>query len=122
MKQTTFAAVTEELIKAEKALANGEQPVTAKQLEDLYMSMCSNLDYMYRMISSMEGKMWESEARMHENLWKHLEGHLPPIKSSEQMERAIDALGLGEEFQVAKKTIYASNGKPSKLVYEIELK
>ncbi len=37
------------------------------------------------------------------------QGHLPPIKSREHMDRAIKKLGLDEEYQAApKKVVYAN--------------
>jgi hypothetical protein len=38
--------------------------------------------------------------------YKHLKGHLPAIKDSALMQKAIDALGLGESYNVVKPTIY----------------
>ena len=38
--------------------------------------------------------------------YQHLEGHLPPIKDVAKLQNAIDILGLGDSFEVAKKTIY----------------
>lgn len=44
-----------------------------------------------------------------DELWKHSsDGHLPPIKSAAQMTQAISALGLNDEFDVQKRTIYAN--------------
>jgi len=37
----------------------------------------------------------------------HKKGHLPPVKSNEQMKRAVAALGLEDEYDVPKSTISA---------------
>ena len=37
---------------------------------------------------------------------QHLKGHIPPLKSKEQLERAIKALGLDKEYTVEKRTVY----------------
>lgn len=38
--------------------------------------------------------------------YEHMEGHLPAIKDAGKLQAAIDTLGLGDSFSVAKKTIY----------------
>lgn len=49
---------------------------------------------------------------MYKILFSHMEsGHLPAVKSAEQMARAINKLGLGDEYEVQKKMIYASTGR-----------
>lgn len=51
-------------------------------------------------------------------------GHLPAIKSTEQMTRAIDSLGLSEEYSVEKRVLYATKnnfrGKKSLLIKNIK--
>lgn len=38
------------------------------------------------------------------------EGHLPKVNGAEQMQKAVSALGLDGEYEVQKKTIWASKG------------
>lgn len=52
----------------------------------------------------------------------HSKGHLPPINSAEQMKRALDALGLSEEYEVAQKVIYSKEGKIEKFIFEVKNK
>ena len=60
-----------------------------------------------------------------DRLWKayyeHTDKHLPNPATPSQMQTAINALGMGEDYQVQKKTIYASaEGKDGKK-YSLEL-
>jgi hypothetical protein len=41
---------------------------------------------------------------------RHGQGHLPPIKSAEQMKEILKTLGLDHDYVVQPQTIYASNG------------
>lgn len=60
-----------------------------------------DLQYAFRSLNYQLEYLWESLSR-------HMQGHLPPIKSTEQLERALKALGLDKEYEVEKRTIYAS--------------
>ncbi len=42
---------------------------------------------------------------------EHSKGHLPAIKSSSQMEGALEALGLAGEYQVQKPSIWVNASK-----------
>ena len=61
----------------------------------------SRISEMYSYISSVESALYD-----HKN-----NGHLPKINSAEQMQVAVTKLGLDGEYNVEKKTIYASNTK-----------
>lgn len=59
------------------------------------------LNYLYRYISNVE-----------DTIYRHMgDGHLPKVKSTEQLKRAIDVLGLSEEYKVEPITIWAANGQ-----------
>ena len=66
---------------------------------------------MYREFDRRMEYVWARMDRMEQRIWKHeSEGHIPPIKSAEQLQRALAALGLDSEYDVQKRTIYASYG------------
>lgn len=50
---------------------------------------------------------------------KHGQGHLPPIKSAEQMKSILKTLGLDHDYVVQPQTIYASDGKVKELVIKL---
>lgn len=73
--------------------------------------MCQNLYYAFqyameeiqylgRYVDSVERELYAHESN----------GHLPAVKSTEQMARAVDALGLNKEYDVQKRTLYAKRG------------
>lgn len=37
---------------------------------------------------------------------QHMEGHLPPIKDAGKLQAAINTLGMGDSFEVAKTKVY----------------
>jgi len=51
-------------------------------------------------------------------LYEHKEGHLPNPQTPSQMQTAIETLGMGEDYEVKKRTIYASyEGKSLEATY-----
>jgi len=75
--------------------ANAEY--TAEAMEKVYSYFQSEFNYMWRRIDAIS-----------EELWKHKDNHLPCPKTPSQMQKAIDALGMGDDYEVEKKKIYAS--------------
>ena len=46
-----------------------------------------------------------------DEMYKHTQGHLPPAKSSSQMQKMLEKLGLDDDYQaMPKQTVYASDG------------
>lgn len=62
-----------------------------------------DLNYCVRSISNQLQYLWQA-------FQDHMKGHLPAVKSTEQLQRAIDVLGLGDEYDVQKQTVYARRG------------
>lgn len=85
-----------------------------EELED----KCENLLYGLRYALEEIQYLTRLVAYCEEELYKHeSNGHLPSVKSAEQMKRAVSALGLDDEYDVQKRTIYAStNGSVAKMV------
>lgn len=130
--QTSFASTKNELknitnsfaeMKIEIECENEEEDSVSKEdLEDVTEMLFSNLDYIYSLIGNLSERIWKTEDKCYEIYYKHLQGHLPPILSVEQLQKAIDTLGIGGDYEVQKKTIYASDGSVEKLVLEIPIK
>lgn len=103
---------------AAKAEIEMEDPETeAPEETDDEEEMCS-MDCMEDTVeeafsAAMDYMRYQSEYLMSEinYLWqqfaRHQEGHLPAVKSAEQMSRVVDKLGLDKEYEVLKKVIYA---------------
>lgn len=54
------------------------------------------------------GYLERSIGNLQERLYDHTSnGHLPPIKSAGQLEKAIKVLGIGDDYQVVKPVIWA---------------
>ena len=71
--------------------------------------LVDDLSYQFRWVN-------QDIQNLYNMFYQHLQGHLPPLNGADQMQKAIDALGLSGDYDVQKKTIYASNGKPEKWV------
>ncbi len=129
-----------------KTLTEPKTPINAAEIKKSFASMCDeaqscmaetathddlnclaeslyySIERMYSMIHEVYDRMYEAESNTWRMFDNHLKGHLPPINSVEQMQRAIEGLGLSKEIDVQKRVIYASNGKQDKLVLEISKK
>ena len=83
--------------------------------EDAYCALCDSLQYIqYRFDSlySMYDSLWT-------RLYEHTQNHLPAPKGAEQLQKAIDSLGWGGEYEVQKTVLYAKDG--SKTGAELKL-
>lgn len=106
----------DDLTKKFAELAKGAKAFTEKYKEGISKADCgdtcppevmcilSDLGYAFRSLSAQID--W-----LNERLSTHMQGHLPPINSTEQMSRAVEALGLDSEYDVQKRTIYAGRGR-----------
>jgi hypothetical protein len=90
-------------IKVEQIVAQmstaSEVPEVAKvndMLRAFAQQIMSNFDYYDRQMQYI-----------YKMIDEHSQGHLPKINSSVQMKKAIGNLGLGDEYDVAKKVVYA---------------
>ena len=79
-----------------------------------YSYMLNDLSYQFQYLQ-------QSISDLYATLYKHMDPstHLPSVSGADQMQKAVDALGLGGSYDVQKRVIYASNGKPSKFVLEL---
>ena len=95
-KRQEIRASMEQLMQKIKAdMAHPDAPKYAyhSDMMNMYDYMMQEVDYLYKVLGS------------------HFQGHLPPIKSTEQMSRAIEALGLDKEYEVEPRVIYAKDAR-----------
>lgn len=45
--------------------------------------------------------------------------HLPPCPGTSQMAKAVKALGWDEDYDVAKKVVFANNGRASNVIFNL---
>lgn len=80
------------------------EPCHCCDAEYYYSDLCRSLEYIKEEIYFLR-----------EKLYQHIEkGHIPPVKSGEQLDRIIKLLGLDSDYEVKKEKIYASDGTPIK--------
>ena len=117
--QADFSKTVEPLKKLceTKADDSVQVTITVEQLDSVVRSMYSSINY----IDSRISNIWQSLWQFQDN---HLKGHIPAITSPKEMKIALDAIGQGENYEVAKKTIYASqkNGGTEFLIDLVENK
>jgi hypothetical protein len=86
--------------------------VTPEMLGNAMSSLYSSLDYVNQRVDRVFNALWQFRD-------EHTNGHLPSVKGAEQMQRAVDALGLDKEYDVQKRTVYASLNESGKVVYTV---
>jgi len=70
------------------------------------------IDYIYSMMQNMYSYLSYIESSLYKYEMEHSVGHLPPIEGASAMSKALKTLGLDGDYQVEKRTIYASlNGE-----------
>ena len=95
----TFAS---ELAKLKKVIASDSVTSDSNsQLRD-----CMNA--IYSVADNLHNRMDRMSASMYAYQDSHSTGHLPPIVGAGKMNKALASLGLDEDFEASKKTIYAS--------------
>lgn len=96
----------------------------------MYASINHLRQTMYNLHDSHAKRINDNHNNIHDRMDKHMEGHIPAIKSVEQMNGAIKALGLDKEYEAPKRQVvnmagssyaYASTIKASKKGLSVEI-
>jgi hypothetical protein len=72
-------------------------------------------DMVYRVAENIHARI----DRLGDEMWRHMsDGHLPPIKGAGKMEKALDTLGMSDDYAVYKPMISATvkDGARGKIV------
>lgn len=65
--------------------------------------------YFYNEMQYQLNWVWSEIDWLANRLYKHeTNGHLPPINGAEKMQKALDALGIGGDYEIQKPIVYAS--------------
>jgi hypothetical protein len=113
-----YEADVEALKEIQTKLKPSKQLAIACGLSDDGMDDDDDSDYLtqddYAYINQRINALWDSLARYQQwtaqRMNQHEQGHLPPIKGPAAMTKALKTLGLDGDYDVAKQTIYASDG------------
>lgn len=83
------------------------------EVKDDGMEECkAKIEYLSYMVESLSSYV----KYLNEAFYQHQKGHIPPIKSVAQMEKALKNLGLESEYSVEKPSIYVSASRTGKVV------
>lgn len=105
-----------------KSIADYGEKENGPSYEDLY----KEADALWRQIADMRASMDDALYKMRREIYdmfsQHIDGHLPPVMGPEKMQKAIEALGIGGDYQVQKRYVYASTGKVEEEIVELRKK
>lgn len=68
----------------------------------------ANIKYALSSLGSYLKYLEEAQYRMSESMYKHNDGHMPKL-SAGAMKKLLKVCGMDEDYEVAKKVIYASD-------------
>jgi hypothetical protein len=73
-----------------------------------YEDLSNVVNYVMREMQYQVNWLSAEISYLFEAMYKHSQGHLPPISGAEKMKKAIEVLGIGGDYDVQKPIIYAS--------------
>jgi hypothetical protein len=88
---------------------------------DNFKYLCSTCDNLYNMIYNLRDAIYQGDGKIWDAMDKHRVGHIPAINSSEKMQNALDALGIGEDFEVIRPTIWIQASKNGNKTFNVDL-
>jgi hypothetical protein len=99
MKDQKLQELSESIAKLKESIGASISAMPDSQNKELYDSMYRMCDGIYSYID-----------RVASNLYNHTDpaSHIPPIKGAGQMNKALKALGMSEDYEVKPKVIYSS--------------
>jgi hypothetical protein len=79
------------------------------EADDVMEMLCEFSNYFYNEMQYQMNWVWAELDYIENAFYKHVsQGHLPPINGAEKMQKALDALGIGSDYEVQKPIIYAA--------------
>lgn len=96
--EVSFASLLNDMkkVKADEMSEMGEK-------EDSCESRANELfDYAMRICANLSDRITYLGDAFYQYTYQHNKGHIPPIKSASTMEKALKALGMGEDYEVSK--------------------
>lgn len=92
--------------------------VTENKDQEVYYKC---LDACYLMVSNLREYVYRIEGDFYRTMEEHRNGHLPKIQGAEKMENALEILGLNQDYEVMKPTIYVRASRNGNKNFDIEL-
>jgi hypothetical protein len=91
--------------------------------EDVMDMLSEFARYFYNEMQYQLNWVWAEIDWIENAFYKHVsQGHLPPINGAEKMQKALDTLGLGGDYQVQKPVVYASTKRGVELELDLTAK
>lgn len=87
-------------------------PYIDKHMAALHSRLSDQIGHVHDRISQLQGQLYDHTDK----------GHLPPIVGAGRMQKALKAVGLDDDYDVQKKTIYANDGTPDGFSFLFKVK
>lgn len=98
-------ANTEELVKKYKEI----KAMSPESISPDYNNRMQDIEELiFDLISRVHSRISYLEDRFYDWTYAHMQNHLPNPSNPSDMQTALDNLGLAKDFDVKKRTIYAS--------------
>ena len=106
-----------DLIKAEDEEGEKEESVCKEDVQEMLSSLAQ---YLYKEIQYQFNWIWSEVAYLENAFYKHASnGHLPPIVGADKLQKALEILGVGGDYEVRKSVIYAATKNGTQIDVDI---
>jgi len=89
--------------------------------EDVLELLHEYAHYFYQEMQYQMNWVWAELDYLAQSLYNHQKGHLPPINGAEKMQKALDVLGIGSDYEVQKPIVWVQASKSSPASLEIDI-
>ena len=90
------------------SIEDKEKSVTLDNVKEV---VYESMNEMYSIMVNMQNYVWAEIEWLEQKVFEHIQnGHIPPIQGAEKLQNALNVLGIGEDYNVQKPTVWAKNG------------
>lgn len=89
--------------------------------DDLRCMFSAFSQYLLKEVQYQMNWVYSELEYLEERFYNHKKGHLPPINGAEKMQNALDALGIGQDYEVRKPVVWVQASNKSSPTLEIDL-
>jgi hypothetical protein len=97
-----------------KEIKGYEGPVECCKPDDVTI-LKDDVKYLYALISNMRNYLYQLEGAFYNYTYEHNSNHVPKLNAS-AMEKFLKAVGMDDDFEVQKPTIYMTASKHGAVV------
>jgi|SRR6478736_10528209 len=91
------------------------------KVDDLQCLLSQYAQYFYQEMQYQFNWVWSELEYIEQAFYNHQKGHLPPISGAEKMQKALDVLGVGGDYEVQKPIVWVQASKKQGASVEVDI-